>query len=362
MQTIRPPVIHVIILDGTFASLVQGSRSSLGRIHALLKGFHGPLPGGSRIRLHYAAGQQWNRLGTIPDLMLGRVLDVRITDAYGWLASQYAPGDTIFLLGYSRGAFAVRSLAGMIGKVGLLRPRDATERHIRLGWRLYRQGGSDAARTVFRQRCHDKVPIRMVGCFETVMALGIRLPILWALTEPQFRFHDAHLGADVEHGFHALALDETRAAFAPLLWDDESACPHIEQMWFRGCHPDIGGQLNGLEFARPLANIPLVWMLEKAESVGLPLPDGWRRHFPCDARARSIGSWRKWGKAFLSRRRRTAGREASEALHDSVALPYTGPAILAGALAAQGQTGSSDFRPDRKHRHAAGDKEAGHPA
>ena len=337
MQTIRPPVIHVVMMDGTFASLVEGRRSSMARIHALLRGRHGLVGDGTRMRLHYTAGQQWDRLRTIPDLMLGRALETWISDAYGWLASQYAPGDLVFLLGYSRGAFAVRSLAGLIGHVGLLRPHAATERHIRLGWRLYSDGGSDAARKVYRQRCHDRVPIRMVGCFDTVMALGVRLPFLWALTEPQFRFHDAHLGAEVEHGFHALALDETRAAFAPLLWDDASACPHVEQVWFRGVHPDVGGQLSGLEMSRPLANIPLVWMMGRAESVGLPLPQGWQGRFPCDASAPSIGSWRKWGKAFLRRRARVAGAEHSEAIHPTVPRPYRGPAKLTGALADDGR-------------------------
>ena len=48
-----------------------------------------------------------------------------------------------------------------------------------------------------------QAPIRMVGCFDTVMALGIRLPLLWMLTEPRFRFHNAHLGEGIEHAFQA---------------------------------------------------------------------------------------------------------------------------------------------------------------
>lgn len=331
----RPPVTHVVMMDGTFASLTEGRRSSIARIHAVLSGAYGRLPADAgRLRLHYAAGQQWNHWRTIPELASGTGMEARIGEAYGWLASGYAPGDRIFLLGYSRGAFAARSLAGMIGRVGLLRDRHATERYIRLAWRYYQDGGDAQIMAAFRnRRCHGQVPIRMVGCFDTVMALGLRLPLLWMLTEPRHRFHDAHLGSDVDFGFQALALDETRAAFAPLLWDDASAAGRIEQAWFRGAHADIGGQLSGLEFARPLANIPLVWMMERAEAVGLPLPDHWRRHFLTDPTAPSIGNWRRWGKAFLARAPRTAGREATEMLHPSVARPYPGPAVLVGRLA-----------------------------
>lgn len=333
MYPIRPTLIHVVLFDGTLASLADGRRSSIGRIHRLLRGYLGP-QSQPRLRLFYASGQQWDRWRNLPELMMGRAIEGRIVDAYGWLASGYRPGDLVFLFGYSRGAFAARSLSGMIGRVGLLLGKSATERNTRLAWRYYQQGASAKALAAFRRRCQPGVPIRAICCFDTVMALGIRLPLLWMLTEPRFRFHDTHPGPLVENGFHALALDETRAAFAPVLWDDpgESAA-HIEQVWFRGAHPDIGGHLRGLEFARPLSNIPLVWMLERAHSVGLPLPEGWRGRFPCDASAPSIGSWRHWGKAFLARAPRLAGRYASESLHASVPVPYPGPALLTGELA-----------------------------
>ncbi|MCF3973177.1 DUF2235 domain-containing protein [Paracoccus salsus] len=334
----RPITIHVVLMDGTFASLAEGRRSSIGRIHALLSGAMGELPSPRpRLRLHYGMGQQWNKLRTLPELAMGRALERRIIDAYGWLASGYRKGDLIFLIGYSRGAFAVRSLTGMIGRVGLLRAEAATERNTRTAWNYYRNGGSEKYMARFRaRRCWPAAPIRMVGCFDTVTAFGVRLPFLWMLAEPRFRFHDAHLVAEVEHGFQALALDETRAAFAPILWDDNCLAERIEQTWFRGAHADIGGQLRGLEFARPLANIPLVWMLGRAESVGLPLPSGWRDQFPCDPTAPPIGSWRFWGKAFLARAPRMSGRFDTEALHSSVDRDsYPGPALLVGHLAAE---------------------------
>ncbi|MBU2956367.1 DUF2235 domain-containing protein [Paracoccus sp. 1_MG-2023] len=334
MNSIRPIKSHVVLMDGTFASLAQGRRSSIGRIHRLLGGELGLPRPTERMRVHYAIGQQWNRWRTIPELIMGTALEERIVEAYGWLATDWRPGDPIFMMGYSRGGFAVRSLAGMIARVGLLRPEFATPRNIRLAWRFYRRGGPQKAMELFRRRrCHPEAPIRMLGCFDAVMALGLRLPFLWMLTEPRFRFHDTHLGQGIAYGYQALALDETRLAFAPVLWDDDHAAGRIEQAWFRGSHPDIGGQLAGYEFARPLANIPLVWMLERAESHGLPLPNGWRALFPCDATAPSLGTWRRWGKLFLARGPRVAGRYATECLHPSLPRPYAGPGRLIGHLA-----------------------------
>lgn len=327
-------------MDGTFASLHQGRRSSIARIHALLAGEYGSLPAPASV--HYAPGQQWDAWRTLPELATGATMDRHITAAYSWLAREWRPGNPLFFFGYSRGAFGVRSLAGMIGRVGLLTHAHASRRNVEHAWQLYRNGSDDDLERLDPALCHAQVPIRMIGVFDTVMALGVRLPLLWMLTEPRYRFHDEQLGDDVEHGVQALALDETRAAFQPLIWNSGADTGRVEQMWFRGCHPDIGGQLSGLEYARPLANIPLVWMLSRAVEYGLPLPAGWQDHFPCDATAPSVGSWRNWGKAFLARTPRLAGADISESLHPSVSRPYTGPALLTGRL--------SDAAPSRPHR------------
>lgn len=340
MESPRPPIAHVVLIDGTLATLTQSNRSSLSLIYELLTGPHlHALPAAHppQIRVHYAPGEQWERWRKLPDLAMGRTLELHINRSYAWLSQHWQPGDQIFLIGYSRGAFGVRSLAGMIDRIGLLRSDMAKSARIQTAWRLYREQAEEGLRTRFREAyCHPSVNIRMIGVFDTVMALGLRLPLLWMLTAPRFRFHDEQLGSNVEHAFQALALDETRAIFQPVLWNSLNAETRIEQMWFRGAHPDIGGQLNGLEYARPLANIPLVWMLEHAQNLGLPLPSGWQERFPQDATAPSIGSWRSWGKAFLARAPRLVGRDPTEHLHTSVPLPYSGPALLTGQLAASG--------------------------
>ena len=310
---VRGVVDHVVILDGTLSSLEPGKEGNAGLLFLLLKemGHH------ANRRLYYEPGMQWEGWLRGMAIIEGRGVAPQIRRAYGWLASGYREGDRIFLFGYSRGAFAVRSLAGVIDRVGLLRREHATERAVRLAWRHYERGAdSPAARAFVRRFCLPSVPIEMVGVWDTVKALGMRLPMLWMFAPDRQAFHSHQLGPSVRHGYHALALNETRVAFAPVLWD----CPpgwegNVEQVWFRGAHGDIGGQIGDFSAARPLANIPLVWMLDRAEALGLALPQGWRERFPCDPSAPMVGTWRSWGKAFLLRRKRVVGRDRSERLH-----------------------------------------------
>ncbi|MCV6584322.1 MAG: DUF2235 domain-containing protein [Marinibacterium sp.] len=327
----RGPKVHVIILDGTMSSLKPGCETHAGATYRLLQGM------GSQLSLFYESGIQWQSWQTTHDVMAGRGINRQIRRAYGYLASRYRPGDRVYLMGYSRGAYAVRSLAGVIDMVGLLRPEHATVRNIRTAYRHYEtHPDGPHAHDFARAHCHDNVPIEMIGVWDTVKALGLRFPGLTRFSDLRHGFHNHELGPSVRNGFHALALDETRVAYEPVLW----SCPEgwharVEQVWFRGNHADVGGQLNGFEPARPLANIPLVWMLERAEGVGLPLPPGWRLRFACDVTAPSTGGWRGWAKIFLLRRRRVWGRDASERLHESVTgVEQRAASWRAGPLAA----------------------------
>lgn len=298
------------------SSLLPGHETNAGLAFRLLSV---PTPG-QRRRLYYEPGLQWQGWANFGAVAQGRGINPQIRRAYGWLATQYRPGDRIFLLGYSRGAFAVRSLAGVIDQIGLLRHDCATERNVTLAYRHYMNGGQSRAAQVFAQEtCHPEAPIEMVGVWDTVKALGLRLPLLWMLTDGQHAFHNHKLGASIRHGFHALALHETRAVFTPVLWEcTEDWAGNVEQVWFAGAHADVGGQVGTFTAARPLANIPLVWMLDRAEACGLALPQHWRDRFPCDPQAPMVGTWRSWGKLFVLRSRRVVGRDRSEKVHPSV--------------------------------------------
>ena len=325
----RGPMSHLIILDGTMSSLTPGCETNAGLAYKLLHEANSA----ANLSIHYEAGLQWKDWKSGLDVMIGRGINRQIKRAYGVLASRYRPGDKIFLMGYSRGAYAVRSLAGVIERVGLLRAEEATERNIREVYRHYENPLITAANVAFAEaHCHRTVEIEAVAVWDTVKALGLRLPIFWRWADKRHGFHNHKLGPNVRHGFHALALNETRVAYEPVLWD----CPgsyagHMEQMWFRGTHGDVGGQLNGDVEARPLANIPLVWILEKIELCGVGLPVGWRSRFPQNALASSVGSWRGWGLLFWSRRRRVVGRDPSEIIHPTALEPDEPEVVSLGA-------------------------------
>ena len=311
----RGQVTHVLILDGTMSSLMLGCESNAGLLYRLLSEVGDP-----GVSVFYEAGLQWQDWRATKDVMTGRGINRQICRAYGYLASRYKPGDRIFLFGYSRGAFAARSLAGAVDQVGLLKAEHATERNVQLAYRHYKTPVGSPAAAVFRAaHCHEDAQIEMVGVWDTVKALGMRLPVLWQWSEEAHSFHNHKLGPAIRRGYHALALDETRAVFEPVLWkspDDYDG--HVEQVWFRGTHGDVGGQLGGYAPSRPLANIPLVWMLEHTEANGLSLPEGWMTRFPRNVDAPSVGSWSGWGKMFLLRKPRVIGRDPSERLHESV--------------------------------------------
>lgn len=295
------------------SSLSEVNATNAGRTFKLLR------EAGLRANLtvYYEAGIQWTDWYQTWDVMTGRGMNRQIRRAYGVLASRYRPGDTIILMGYSRGAFAVRSLAGLIGRIGLLQHDQATVSTVRTAYRHYQAGGTSEVATAFsRLMCHDAVQIEAVGVWDTVKALGRRTPLDRA---DRHGFHDHRLGEHVRHGYHALALDERRSVYRPVMWDTSPGNGAVvEQVWFRGTHGDVGGQVGEHPRARPLANIPLVWMLEKIAARGVSLPGGWQDRFPCDPSAPSIGQWHGWAKLFWFRQGRAILVDPSESLHDSI--------------------------------------------
>lgn len=312
----RGAATHVVILDGTMSSLEAGRETNAGLTYKLLReaGIK------ANLTVYYEAGIQWRDWSGTWGVMTGKGINKQIERAYGVLASRYHPGDRIILIGYSRGAYAVRSLAGVMDYVGLLRDEHATVRNMRQAYRHYKTGAnSDAARRFHALYCHDDVVIEAVGVWDTVKALGLRLPFVWRWAQEKHAYHNHRLGPHVRHGFQALALHETREAYAPVMWDAPAGWGgHMEQMWFRGTHGDVGGQVALHPAARPLANIPLVWLLQRLEACGLPLPHDWAARFPQDPTAPSAGSWSGWGKLFLSRKKRVVMHGETERLHGSV--------------------------------------------
>ena len=316
----RGPLKLVIILDGTMSSLEPGEETNAGLAYRLLS----EVPG---VAVYYEAGLQWHDWRATRDVMLGRGINRQIRRAYGWLASRYHPGDQVFLVGYSRGAFAVRSLSGVIDRVGLLRGDEATERNIQTAYRHYQAGEEGDIQEAFAKAyCHKRVEINGVFVWDTVKALGFRVPLLWRWMAETHAFHDHAIGPSILAGFQALAADETRLAFEPVLWTTgEETKARVEQLWFPGTLGDIGGQLGGFQPARKLSNLAFVWMMEKLEECGLSLPAGWQARYPVDFHAPSVGTWGGTGKLFLLRSQRQIGNDSSDKIHEAVAFRIARP-------------------------------------
>ena len=120
--------------------------------------------------------------------------------------------------------------------------------------------------------------------------------------------------------YHALALDEIRAAYAPeRLEADEIGAPHeMEQVWFSGSHADIGGYFLGHKKARTVSNVPLIWMMEHAERHGLLLPQTLREGLHTNAKAPSVGMSRGLGRFTWVRAKRQVKLSSFEWIHSSV--------------------------------------------
>ena len=297
------------------STLRHGDETNIGLTYRLLQ----DLPTNARVTLYYEPGIQWRGWRRSLEVIAGIGLNRQIKRAYLFLARNYRPGDRVMLMGYSRGAFAVRSLAGLIDRLGLLRPAQITPETLDRVYALYRDApDSTAAQSIKATLCHPPVPVAFLGVYDSVRALGLRVPGLWRLVPQTHQFHSHGLGANTLIARHALALSETRDAFAPVLWTttpQDAQSGRVAQMWFRGSHGDIGGQLGGLRAARPLSNIALVWMLSEAETTGLPLPFHWRQRFVTDANAPAIGTGRGVGKLFFLRHKRRVGHDPSEHIH-----------------------------------------------
>lgn len=222
----------------------------------------------------------------------GAGLVTRIVRGYTFISRHYAAGDRIFILGFSRGAYTARALAGLIGARGLL---DGTQldlgdrdRAYRLGsaeWFEYRRAAlSDERRLLdkLQEVAFDlpgflsrrstaprvaNVLIEVVAVWDTVGALGIpEFNLKTGKELDAFQFADTRLGANVRHAFHAVAVDERRATFPPTLWNDD---PRVAQMLFPGAHSDVGGGYPQAGGGSALSDRPLEWFTGELRNRGV---------------------------------------------------------------------------------------------
>ncbi len=198
--------------------------------------------------------------------------------------------DNIYLFGFSRGAFTVRSLAGFIAKKGILNIHHNDRYHTDADledaiFQLYEEYRAEntayleklfyqpfikfffSFSTIPAEDLITDVPIKFIGVWDTVDAVGLPFDDateFWNTYIFRFKFPDTILPKTVETACHALAIDDERQSFHPLLWRQDS---RIEQVWFPGVHANVGGGYP----QRGLSLVTLEWMMNKASDSGLQL-------------------------------------------------------------------------------------------
>ncbi|MFZ2157013.1 MAG: DUF2235 domain-containing protein, partial [Bradyrhizobium sp.] len=239
---------------------------------------------------------------------------------FEFICWNWEKGDEIYMFGFSRGAFTIRTLIGLLASEGVL-PRQLDgepigkaemQRNAKAAWRAYRRKTVPWSRSlptiwvtrlvrdillltlrvVHRQRGYGDVArvaettkadvrITFAGLFDTVEAYGVpieelRIAVDWAVWPISFR--NNVLSARVDRARHALSLDYQRVTFHPLRFDmtNETDSERIKQIWFTGAHSDVGGGYVDGE----LALIPLVWIaddvVEKKDATGQVTKSGLR--------------------------------------------------------------------------------------
>ena len=302
----------VLLLDGTWDNTDTSDKdTNIARLRGLLDrslshtGHSSPQPGhgglwkprrfaenGHECVVYYQPG-----LGSTTDRIqrqmqsaaFGEGIAFKIREGYKFLAQNYVPGDKIYILGFSRGAFAARSLAGYVAAAGLLRPENCTPAMESRAWAYYRQKPADRyPAEKLELATHvwpaDEFAIELLAVFDTVGALGIPLVAFSRANAAKYGFHDVELNRITKVNLQALAVDEHREAYCAALWQRTPFLDFsgkVEQVWFAGAHADVGGSMviEAERKALPqpqLDDIALDWMLKR---IRLHLPD-----FPIDPR------------------------------------------------------------------------------
>ncbi len=211
-----------------------------------------------------------------------------IRDLYEYLARNYVPGDNVFIFGFSRGAATVRAFSGLLAASGLVDGRklshDELQDRSKEALNVYKAAKGDPSRGNPSFGEHGVIPVKFIGVWDTVSALGFpqgwnspgigMLLLNWLfkgldlVSDVVFphRFYNYELTDKVEFAYQALAIDDERRSFLPLVWNESNkSSTTVEQVWFSGAHSNVGG---GYKRAG-LADVALDWMMARAAKRGL---------------------------------------------------------------------------------------------
>lgn len=237
---------------------------------------------------------EWRQIKQDTKLVLGLAtgygLDENVLEAYRFIAGHYEPDDQIYMFGFSRGAYSIRVLAGLIQTIGLLRPDQSNL--FGNGLAAFKQIKTDdsfvATRRFVRVTEPRNIPIKFIGVWDTVASVLVprrdRFYIPSQVYLPYTRKNPS-----VEVMRHALAIDERRRMFRAYRWNEPQTFQpdwgakgaggkpqDIKQVWFAGYHSDIGGGYP--EDKSGISKYPLRWMVDEAVSHGLKISEPMRLH------------------------------------------------------------------------------------
>ena len=284
----------IVCCDGTWNSLEKSPTN----VVKLAQACRTVASNGIRQLIYYDEGLGTSRykIDTFFGGAFGWGIDKNIQEAYRFLCLNYEDGDEIYLYGFSRGAYTIRSLAGMMYCSGLLK-REHLD-HVDDAYQLYRnpktrpnsdsqsdtsnpdESTTDASllsAPEFRQNYSRDFQITLLGCWDTVGALGIPQVIGWIpineIVNRKYKFHDVKVNRKVQHALHAIAIDERRLAFdVSRMQPSDGADTRIQEVWFPGNHGAVGG---GTPETQGLSDATLEWMITESKGVGLEFNDDW---------------------------------------------------------------------------------------
>ncbi|MGZ2747686.1 DUF2235 domain-containing protein [Burkholderia stagnalis] len=257
----------------------------------------GPNNGAQVAKYIHGVGDTSNVLARMVQGAVGLGLIARIVRGYTYLSRQYQAGDRIYIVGFSRGAYTARALAGFVARQGLLdwdtmQLSAGSEASYSAGlaaWQQYKSSLHSGAPGILHAladgitslydrfalglrpspplRFVSDVDICTVGVWDTVGALGI--PDITKADGTMerldaFRFADNALSDRVANGFQAFAIDEQRVDFTPSIWAPRDG---VIQVLFPGAHADVGGGYVSGESGLPYG--ALLWMSYRLTSVGV---------------------------------------------------------------------------------------------
>jgi uncharacterized protein (DUF2235 family) len=256
----------VICCDGTGNEFGR-SNSNVVKLYSVLErsqsqiAYYHPGVGtmGSRNALSQL-GKMWTR---VIGLAFGYGLSDNIADAYQFLMQTFEPSDSIFVFGFSRGAYTARALCGMLHCVGLL--TEGNGGLIPYAIRILKSKKLDfSTAAAFKETFSRNCTVRFVGAWDTVSSVG------WVYDAVRFPFTKAAANPSMRIIRHAVSIDERRGFFRQNLFGDpHDATQDVQEVWFTGVHSDVGGSYPETE--SQLSKLALRWMLCEAELAGLRL-------------------------------------------------------------------------------------------